>query len=41
VRIKEEGEKGRGGERKMDWGPSPTPQSFDLFLFNIVNVMIG
>jgi hypothetical protein len=21
----------RGGERKMDWDPPPTPQSFDLF----------
>ncbi len=25
----------------MNWDPSPTPNSFDLFLFNIINVMIG
>ncbi len=37
VRIREEG----AGERKMDWDPPPTPHSFGLFLFNIINVMIG
>ena len=36
LRIKEEGE-----EQKMDWDPSPTPHSFDLFLFNIIKIMIG
>jgi hypothetical protein len=25
----------------MDWDSPPTPHSFDLFLFNIINVMIG
>ena len=25
-------EQGRGGERKMDWDPPPTPHSLELFL---------
>ncbi len=36
VRIREEGE-----NKKMDWDPPPTPHSFDLILFNTINVMIG